>query len=456
MPALPAQPSAIASTLLLLAASLGLAASACASSAAPPVTAAVSVPAAAVAAPQVDPHLEVLWKQRLGSRQFPQVRSIATNAAGDVIFATDTQDGAFLFRLDATPRLLWRTLLSAVGVVAEDVALDGEGNAYVTGWSRSSLVLGGKLVSAQQKSGFLLKLDGEGKKVWANGMSGEDVTVPSMFLSPKGEMFLAASFGGNMRVGAVTLSAGETPESEPKSLFAAQLTTAGSARWARELGARGIVTNLAQDGAGQVLVSGMFWGLASFNPSAPMRVEKAQVDGSDSFLVKLHASGKIRWARHMDVQRIVPVPDTSGDAYLCTGLWTLAPATGPDGSGPRAAQPAVFVKIAADGRVLFKLSLDAKVGSMSCDDVAVDDKGHAYVVGTRFSDERDPNTGGTSLVPRILKIDGNGNVVSTLDLRASFTTMASPRIVWSNGRLLGAGVTGTFADPSFFLAQLTL
>ena len=424
-----------------------LGASACSS--APPAngvpvaTASASASASASEkAPKIEPKAEVHWKQRATPGQIPSVGHIATNAAGDVIFATETAEGAYLFRLDATSHLTWRTVLAGDRTVTGGVAIDSEGNAYVAGWFQTALALGGKLVSTGESSAFLIKLGTDGKKIWGNALRGDNASVPVLTLNAKGDLFLAGGHGGDMRVGAVSLrnERGEQPVGEG-SLFVAQMTGSGSAKWARDVGAIGVAAEVALDGAGEMFVSGrhMTPGAPSFGP---VRADRPHPSGVEHFLIKLDASGKPRWTRHIDASRMVAIPGGSGDVYACTG--------------PFADGPSTLLRIAGDGRVVFKMPLPDLDKLMSCDDVAVDDEGRAYVVGMFYAGERDPMTGGEGVSPQVLKVDGTGNVVSTLRLHAGFTINAAPRLVWSKGRLLAAGVSGTYAEPSFFLAELTL
>jgi hypothetical protein len=404
----------------------------------------VQVPAAAEKPAAKAPTTNVLWTYYLKDAVLPTAGSLATNAAGDLIFAGDAGPGTLLFRFDPEGHFLWRAPIS--GGSLGDFALDSAGNTLVTGSFDESVTLNNQLVSdLGHPSVFVAKLAADGKRVWAKIFTGNDVESPSLAVTSANDVLLAGGFDSDLVIGTHVLRGGpDRTEFLRRNLFVARLDPAGGVGWAREFSGHGYVSGIELDSTGQIFLAGDFWDGITFDPATPLRIEKPQADGRDSFFAKLDATGQPRWTRHLGARQVVASPDGSGDTYICGGPWGKW--------GPHA-----LIKVAADGRVVFRLELDKKVDMVNCTSIAVDAKGTVYVSGEREAAPADPDDDGTLLAGRILKVDGTGNVVSSFSLPHDFTTMNAPYIVCgANGRLLAAGISGTFKGQKFFLAEITL
>lgn len=390
---------------------------------------------AEAASVKAEPHVEVLWKQRVGGGSgSPQVVHLVGNAAGDVLMSTST-DEVGVFRFDATDHLVWRRSIQSFRSWLGGAGLDAAGNVYGTAWFDSDVRMGGQSISeATASSVFLLKLDGEGKKVWSTVLDGSQVGGPTLVLGAADELLLAGNFGTDLVLGKVPLMGDGSGSSITGNLFLAQLDGAGTTRWARAFPGRAFVTQMVMDGAGAILLSGDFWGELGLDPSSPMKAQARQGDGRDHFLAKLDATGRLRWARHLEAQQIAVSPDGSGEMFICPL----------SGSGPNEIR-----KIAADGRVLSKVALPAE--GPSCGDLAAGAEGMLYVVG-QVGDGAETVKSSTVAVA----IGADGKVVSRVVLPVNEASEWSPRLLWSRGRLLAAGITGRYKDPSFYLAKLTL
>ena len=423
-------------------AALLAAVSACSSAPAPAPSAAPAPSGTAVAAPKREPHAEVLWRHRLGQEGIPQVDHLVTNASGDLLIGAGGNDVALLFRFDATGKPLWRTSVTTFRSWFGGVALDDGDGAYATAWFDTEVTVGNRSISGGAASSiFLLKLDGEGKRAWSTVLGGDGVEYPQLAVSPKGDVLLAGSFITDLEVGTIKLPGGVSASGgHSGNLFVAQLDSSGKARWAREILTSGFFSQMILDGAGDIIVSGDFWGSVAFDPASPMRAEKqSSGDSRNHFLAKLDASGRLRWARHVEAQSIVASPDGSGELHVCAL----------PGSGP----PEIK-KISADGRVLARLALPD--GGPECSSVAVDDQGMIYVAGRKENGPPHPETGDPARMQHVVKMDSTGKVLSSVTLFEDFTMTPALHLLWSKGHLYLAGVNGNYKDPSLYLAELTL
>lgn len=420
-----------------------LSASACSSTPAPvPSTAPSATPSAAAAKPKGEPHASVIWKQRIGHEDIPQVNQLLANAAGDLLIGAGASGAALVFRFDAADRFLGRTTINTYRGWLGGAALDTDGSSYATAWFDTEVTMGGHSISGSVASSvFFLKLDGEGKRVWSKVLEGNKVEDPELFLGPKGDLFLGGCFATDLHLGGTTLPGrAPAPGAHSGNLFLARYDAAGSVKWSREILADGFFTSIVADGSGQLLVAGDFWDSVAFDAASPMKSEKRSGDPRDHFLAKLDATGRVRWARHLEAQQIVLAPDASGDAYIC----------GLPGSGPSEVK-----KISADGRVLLKAALPEH--GPACGGLTADDQGMIYVAGRSDDGPPSPDTGEATVVGHVVKIDGStGKIVSGLPLFPDFSVTPGPQILWSKGRLFVAGVGGKYKDPWLYLAELTL
>lgn len=415
---------------------------ACSSTPAPAPSAAPGASATVAAGPKREPHAEVLWKHRLGYEGIPQVDHLVTNAAGDLLIGAGASDMALLFRLDATGKPLWRASVNTFRSWFGGVALDEEGGAYATAWFDTDVALGNRSITGGASSSiFLLKLDGEGKRAWSKVLGGHAVEHPRLVLGPKGEVLLAGSFMTDLDMGAIELPGGVSESGGYSgNLFLAQLDSSGKTRWARQFLTSGFFSQMILDGTGHIIVSGDFWGTLAFDPSSPMRAEKQRSGESrDHFLAKLDASGRLRWARHIEAQSLVASPDGSGDLYVCAL----------PGSGAREIK-----KISADGRVLLKLALPDE--GPECSSIAVSDQGMIYVAGRKENGPVDRESGERARMQHVVKMDSSGKILSSVTLFEDFTMTLSLHLLWSKGHVYVAGVNGKYKDPSLYLAELTL
>jgi outer membrane protein assembly factor BamB len=383
--------------------------------------------------------MNVLWKQRVGHTDMPQVDHLVANAAGELLIGAGQSDTALMFRFDASGHPLWRQSISTFRAWLGGAAIDAEGNSYATSWFDTEVKMGNHSISGSVASSvFFLKLDAEGKRVWSHVLKGNGVQDSRLAVGPKGELILAGSFATDLHLGGEFLYGGKTVSgARSGNLFIAQYDASGDVKWAREFLGDAFVTRVAVDATGNILISGDFWDRLLLNPSAPMKVEERSGDGRGHFFAKLDASGHVRWSRHLEVQSLALSPDGSGDLYSCPL----------PGSGE-----AAIKKTAADGRVLATMMLPKDADD--CESIAVDDKGMVYVAGR--VDGLDTKTGEQVRRGHVLKLDGAGKVVSQITLLPDFGVTMGPQILWIKGRLLVAGITGKYADPSFYLAELTL
>jgi hypothetical protein len=254
----------------------------------------------------------LLWANRMGGRpvNFPTGGpNLAVGADGSV-WVTGSFTGAadfgstvltsvgaydpFATRLDANGNFLWATQLGAPGDsdFGDEIAVDGAGNAYVSGEYQSSAT-----------DTFVTKLDPAGAKLWTNVFGGSTAARGGGFA--RGDV-ITADVAGNVYVtgrqgGAVDFDPGPGKVTAPGNAFVLKLTTNGGLVWAKAFAQQGGVGSvqpegIAVDSGGNVYSTGFFWANIDFDPGKAKYTLSSSA-GGDIYVSKLDTAGNFVWAK---------------------------------------------------------------------------------------------------------------------------------------------------------------
>lgn len=181
------------------------------------------------------------------------------------------------------------------------VAVDREGNSYVAGVIAgppgSAHCAGRSLTLHGQQDILLLKLDPQGKAIWAitAGGPGEDAGQ-AIALTPSGAIYLAGYFSGQVSLGGNDVDGGGG-----KSGFVAKLDADGSFQWVRHLEGNNDHKLLGVAAAGEDVVAVGWFGsntIAMVRPGGT-KIVAAQPNTAagkkDVVIVRLDASGEAGW-----------------------------------------------------------------------------------------------------------------------------------------------------------------
>jgi hypothetical protein len=222
----------------------------------------------------------------------------------------------FLSKFDSSGTFMWaRTWGGSDPDLGSDVAVDGSGDVYVTGWFWGPTDFDpGTGVDLHSSNGdydiFLSKFDSSGTFVWSRTW-GETYNDKGLGVAVDGSenVYVTGYF---------------IPPSYHDNVFLSKSDSLGTFMWARTWG-WGEGYDVAVDGSGNVYVIGMFRGLpADFDPD-PIEVDLHSSNGAyDIFLSKFDSSGDYQWARtwggiDIDYGRGVAV-DGSGNVFVTGGF----------------------------------------------------------------------------------------------------------------------------------------
>jgi Beta-propeller repeat len=361
------------------------------------------------------------------------------------------RNDAFVTKLNATgSAIVYSTFLGgSQDDNANGIAVDGAGNAYVTGLSHSASFPGVNGSSIQPTSSgasaFVTKINPLGTAI-----------VYSTFLggsNADGAVAIAVDGAGNAYVAGIAFSS-DFPGVSGSSIqsinagggdaFVTKINAAGTAIvYSTFLGGSGfdVANSIAVDGAGSAYVTGQTFS-ATFPGVNPSSLQQAYGGSGDAFVTKINAAGTaIVYSTFLggrgDDQAWGIAVDGAGNAYV-TGNTQSTTFPGVNGGSiqPRnggGIGDAFVTKIDATATAIVYSTFLGASGDDEANHIAVDGAGNAYVVG--FSNSTSfPGVSGSSLQPA----NGGGydafvTKIGT-DAAATGCTPSSTALCLNNGR----------------------
>jgi uncharacterized repeat protein (TIGR01451 family) len=298
-----------------------------------------------------DPAGNLLWAQRAGGPHtgfIEEGQDIEADADGNAyvtgfffgaatfgsganeVTLTSTGIDVFLAKYDSSGTLLWvkRAGGSSAGA-GLGCALDGSGNIFLTGRFTGSTTFGESggtqvsLTTSGNEDVFVTKYDPSGNLLWAQKAGGQfsdegteiktdaagNAYVSGSFSTPNST---TATFGTGLSAITVT-SRGFSGDA-----FLAKFSSTGSLLWFTQAGAATAQTKgngLAIDGAGNVVLTGTFFGDDARFGSGASQATLTSVGGEDVFAARYDSSGNLLWARGFGTA----LNDSGADASVDAG-----------------------------------------------------------------------------------------------------------------------------------------
>ncbi len=196
-----------------------------------------------------------------------------------------------------------------------DVALDGAGNTYATGYFTTAASFGSTTLSSSGVDDvFLAKLGTNGLYVWAVKAGGANSDrALSIKADASGNSYITGYFYGTATFGSNSITS-----SGAQDAFIAKYDNTGTCVWAKNAGGAGadIGNGITVDNAGNVIVTGEFAGTASFGSTTLT----SQNGSTDVFTTKLDAGGNFLWTKQgsaPQTDRGIDVDcDAAGNIYI--------------------------------------------------------------------------------------------------------------------------------------------
>jgi hypothetical protein len=219
-----------------------------------------------------------------------------TSAFGSIELSCNGDDDIFVAKLGDSGNFIWARSAGGSNVDRGlEIAADGSGNVYVTGYFQNTVDFGSITLSGfAWEDVFIAKLNSSGDFKWARRAGGSEGDFGyGIAVDDSGNVFVTGSFKQTAVFGSTTLTS-----SAWMDLFAAKLNNAGHFLWAVQAtglsgGASGeIGYGIDIDRSGRVLLAGPFSGTADFGSTT-----LTDTGNCDIFIAKLSVSGSYIWAK---------------------------------------------------------------------------------------------------------------------------------------------------------------
>ena len=250
-----------------------------------------------------------VWSRAFGDTSFQSGRSIAIDAAGNVVVVGDfegtvdfgggpmgptgsKETDAFVAKFDPTGSHLWSKWFGgANNQSGVSVALDSGGNVLIAVLHQGTVDFGGGPLTALGIDVVIVKLDASGSHVWsqrfgdANGQLPNDIAVDS-----SDNVLVTGNFAGTLDFGCGPM----TSSGVQGDMFVAKLSPTGSCLWSKRAGDTEFQNgfSVATDPADNVFVAGEFKGAIDFG-GGPL----TSLGSTDIFLAKLDPTGAHLWSQ---------------------------------------------------------------------------------------------------------------------------------------------------------------
>lgn len=182
---------------------------------------------------------------------------------------------------------------------ALDVAIDGSGSYYATGYFTTTVHFGSTILTSHGNSDiFIAKYNASGGVQWAinAGGTGADRAY-SIKTDDSGNIYITGFYYGTATFGSTSISS----VGNSQDVFIAKYTSNGTLLWVKSVGGSESETGygITSDHAGNVIVTGQFKGTATFGSStfSSMVAPSTGLPSFDIFTAKYDANGNFIWAK---------------------------------------------------------------------------------------------------------------------------------------------------------------
>jgi len=286
----------------------------------------------------------------------------------------------FVVKYDASGNLVWAKSNGGPNYdLALGIAVDAGGNCYVTGQFQDSITFGTTMLTGSWRDMFLAKYDPAGNVAWARGAGGSSSEVGNgIALDINGNCYLTGVFSStSITFGSITLTNNGAGNSD---FFVTKYDPSGNVVWAKSSGGSGdeMGNNIAVDASGNCYVTGIFR-----SSSLTVGPATLTCNGIfDIFAIKYDSLGNAVWAKSAggsDADRGLSIAvDAIGNCYV-TGHFYSNSITFGTTTLTKNGSPDIFVtKYDSSGNVVWA---KGAVGSASGESIEVDASGNCYVTG---------------------------------------------------------------------------
>jgi len=339
----------------------------------------------------------------------------------------------FIAKMDTNGNWLWAESAGGnnydkgIGITTDD-----DGNIYVVGRFIGTASFGSfNIISNGGFDIFIAKMDPNGCWLWVESVGGSETDEGNGIITDDtGNIYVTGCFEETASFGSFDLNS-----SGGRDIFIAKMDTNGNWLWAVSAGGNywdeGLAINTDVDG--NVLVTGYYWGLASFGP-----VNLTSNGNYDMFILKIESEGNWLWAisaggDQYDFGRGI-ITDDTGNIYV-TGFFEETASFGSFDLNSSGVEDIFIAKIDTNGNWQWAIS----IGGSYWDEgraISIDNYWNIFITGTFGISSSDCGI-------FVAKIDVNGNLLWVESASGSFGDVGNAISTFSDGNVY---VTGAFRD----------
>jgi hypothetical protein len=217
---------------------------------------------------------------------------------GSYVLTNEGGTDMFIARYDTVGNVLWAHSTGGTGIVdGISAAAGASGSAFVTGDFIDSVITFGtySLTNAGYDDMFIVKYDSNGNVLWAGSAGGTDADRPyCIAVDGSGNAFVTGVFASPaITFGSITLT-----NTNPGyiDIFLVKYDDSGNVLWATSIGTScdEYGYSVAADGLGNAYITGMF----VCQPMTFGSYTLTSLGGNDIFLAKYDGSGNVMWAKN--------------------------------------------------------------------------------------------------------------------------------------------------------------
>ncbi len=266
-----------------------------------------------------DPSGNVIWTRGTTGSFDNQAVSVAVDNSGNcyvagffktlfLYFGSDTLTNAasnspdmFIVKYDVGGNALWAKSAGSIGYEeARSIAVDSDGNSYVTGYFESSNISFGATTLTNANPGsrdvFVVKYDTAGNVLWASSAGGNSIDDGrGIGVDGFGNSYITGTFiSPSITFGTTTLTNAGANEDD---LFLVKFDSIGNVVWAKSAGGTldDPVRSMAVDAAGNCYITGYFKNTTlNFNTVTLTNTVSGE---DDIYIAKYDANGNVIWAK---------------------------------------------------------------------------------------------------------------------------------------------------------------
>ncbi len=390
---------------------------------------------------KLDPAGNLIWGSKLGGPNTDYAHAIATDRWGNVYTTgrfrdsldfdpgpgthflkapkrtptASPTDNAFVSKLDASGNFVWAVSIgSTSGDTGEDIAVDADGNVYVTGYFVDTVDFDPgqgvhNLYAPGANEVFILKLNKDGQFVWARQLGGKTSDLAyGIALDDRANVHITGQFRDTVRVTTLTGNI-ELVSRGQADIFVAKMDSSGRFLWVSQMGGTSLDQGgeaISLDKHGNVYTTGRFRDTADFDPGSGNFLMYSLKVGSafyneNVYVSKLDSNGAFVWAKSfggpgtdwpMDISAA-----TTGAAVYITGYFNDTADFDPDAGiynmMSRGGQDAFAVRLDENGDFVWARQFGG-TQTQTGRGIMIADSGILYVAGDFYDSVNfDPGPG---------------------------------------------------------------